>query len=914
MALCLWLLWLARGSCVVPAGQLLMRGRSGALHFAPGSLSKARLPEMGDTDYQRLLLPTNGEAGCASAITVPPYFPPYKNFALLLERGECSYQQKAIAAQRAGAASVLIANTVRGVYGDRGHALVSDVNCEAGMAWLDASRVLSPPYLPAMRERMPAECTGDARCASGQCLLTNVTRPGQVQTCCAWDLWQNIGRGSETPGPASAAGSAAGSADSYNEDVTIPIGFLRMADTERLLRAPELQRYTLDIVLCARDTSWSWASFFCWGMAVVTVAYASARAAREERSQWYKQGPALSDYRESVDDLSVGSVPSIRPLQSRRKGHGKGKGRDKGRGHADRSVIEDETAGLLSGGRGRGIGAAGGDGDGDGTFGGYGTSPCKGDRSTYGIESRLSSTDGDEHSLASSASEYYLRVKGKFVHSAVQEGEGDSPLDAEEFTPRLVVLGVLGMSCSLLLFYFINVYWILTSVFLCVSTLAIHVLFLEGPVLLLLCHAQDKCSSCVARLRCCCCSDRGSDIGSDRFSDQHAEEQFDAEESVKGLAETDALLVGGGYQKEPHGGSNRAIGHKRHGEEQRAPPSSWQVLSSLIRKMCTLAHLANCVCFCCAASLPLLWLFNRHSPYAWVLQDVFAMCLVTMFLGQMKLGNLAALTTLLGLAFCYDVFFVFVEPMLFGGESVMASVAQQHAAVSPPAHPEQADGNYCDKYPRETVCHPDQIPMMLVVPALFTWDVYDAQMLGLGDLLLPGLLVVWTARYDMRRYGSLSSEQAGAGYFPLAVFCYAAGMCLATTAVQYFAVGQPALLYLVPCTLLPILFRASSEGSLGALWKELPPMRTVAQSVNEDKLEEYRQREAVTCTTAAWPPDVEQERRVVSLDAARTAVAPLPRPTGGQSKHSLYKSVFKGLGKDVQVEAQAEAEAQARDV
>ena len=185
--------------------------------------------------------------------------------------------------------------------------------------------------------------------------------------------------------------------------------------------------------------------------------------------------------------------------------------------------------------------------------------------------------------------------------------------------------------------------------------------------------------------------------------------------------------------------------------------------------------------------------------------------------------------------------------------------------------------------------------MMLVAPPIFTWNTYDEHILGLGDLMLPGLLVVWAARLDMRTYDSLSSEPSGRGYYPQALTCYAVGLCLANTAVQYFDVGQPALLYIVPCILVPILWRAYSDGTLGTLWKDLPPMRTVALTVDEAKLEEYRLRDGLTRATAAWPPDAEQERRIVSLDASKTAVAALPRPRGGQSKRSLYKSVFEEL-------------------
>ena len=81
---------------VLPSGQLLLRNRQRevTLHFAPGSLSKAQLPEMEDAEYQRLLLPTNGETGCGSVIAVPAYSPPPLAFSVLLGRGGCSYHQK----------------------------------------------------------------------------------------------------------------------------------------------------------------------------------------------------------------------------------------------------------------------------------------------------------------------------------------------------------------------------------------------------------------------------------------------------------------------------------------------------------------------------------------------------------------------------------------------------------------------------------------------------------------------------------------------------------------------------------------------------------------------------------------------------------------------------------------------------
>ncbi len=233
LRLLLLLLCVLRGESVIPFGQLQLRYHTWTLPFSPALGSEAKLPRVEDAEYQRLILPRHGEIGCESTISLSNSLPNSAKFVILLERGECAYYRKALIAQRAGASGVLIANTVRGVYGTRGHALISDVNCEAGSGWLPKARVLNPAYLPAMRDRMPAECTEDKRCMSHQCLLTNITNPstGDIKTCCAWDLWDEINLKSE----------------GVSESIKIPVGFLRMEDTERLLRVPSLPNGLLDV-------------------------------------------------------------------------------------------------------------------------------------------------------------------------------------------------------------------------------------------------------------------------------------------------------------------------------------------------------------------------------------------------------------------------------------------------------------------------------------------------------------------------------------------------------------------------------------------------------------------------------------------------------------------------------------------
>jgi hypothetical protein len=72
--------------------------------------------------------------------------------------------------------------------------------------------------------------------------------------------------------------------------------------------------------------------------------------------------------------------------------------------------------------------------------------------------------------------------------------------------------------------------------------------------------------------------------------------------------------------------------------------------------------------------LSLTWFFFQESSWVWILQDFLGMSVCIMFLMTVRLPNLQAASTLLGLAFFYDVFFVFISPYFFSS-SVMVTVA-----------------------------------------------------------------------------------------------------------------------------------------------------------------------------------------------------------------------------------------------
>jgi len=201
------------------------------------------------------------------------------------------------------------------------------------------------------------------------------------------------------------------------------------------------------------------------------------------------------------------------------------------------------------------------------------------------------------------------------------------------------------------------------------------------------------------------------------------------------------------------------------------------------------------------------WFHVRDTAgYAWALQDLFGCALCVLFLSVIRLPNIKVATALLGMAFCYDIFFVFISPLVFGS-SVMVQVATGGEA--------EADPTYCEKYPDDSKCSSgEQLPMLLLLPRINDFHGGEA-MLGLGDIVLPGLLLAFACRYDTGRRLTLRDG----GYFPLMVFGYALGLMMADAAVYVMDMGQPALLYLVPCTLGVFCWKARKAGELRAMWE-----------------------------------------------------------------------------------------------
>ncbi|XP_032481002.1 signal peptide peptidase-like 2B isoform X4 [Phocoena sinus] len=233
---------------------------------------------------------------------------------------------------------------------------------------------------------------------------------------------------------------------------------------------------------------------------------------------------------------------------------------------------------------------------------------------------------------------------------------------------------------------------------------------------------------------------------------------------------------------------------------------------------------------CVAVSV--VWgVFRNEDQWAWILQDALgiAFCLYTLKTirlptfkglrisgvvsrrggsvcdcwprkhlgGRAEQGRLLAgeaCTLLLLVLFIYDVFFVFITPFLTkSGNSIMVEVATG---------------------PSDSATH-EKLPMVLKVPRLNASPLAlcdrPFSLLGFGDILVPGLLVAYCHRFDIQ-------VQSSRVYFVACTIAYGIGLLVTFMALALMQRGQPALLYLVPCTLVTSCALALWRRELGMFW------------------------------------------------------------------------------------------------
>ncbi|XP_067246799.1 signal peptide peptidase-like 2A [Chanodichthys erythropterus] len=211
-------------------------------------------------------------------------------------------------------------------------------------------------------------------------------------------------------------------------------------------------------------------------------------------------------------------------------------------------------------------------------------------------------------------------------------------------------------------------------------------------------------------------------------------------------------------------------------------------------------------------TLSVIWgVYRNDDRWIWILQDLLGIAFCLNFLKTISLSNFKICVILLSLLLLYDVFFVFITPFLTpNGESIMVQVA-----LGPGAGGGKGGGKGV-VVPADPTSSYEKLPVVMRIPQFSAVAqnlcMMQFSILGYGDIIIPGLLVAYCHRFDVWTGNSRRT------YFISCAVAYAAGLVVTFAVMLVSKMGQPALLYLVPCTLLTSSILASVRKEFKEFW------------------------------------------------------------------------------------------------
>ncbi|KAL3998766.1 Signal peptide peptidase family protein [Acanthocheilonema viteae] len=214
-----------------------------------------------------------------------------------------------------------------------------------------------------------------------------------------------------------------------------------------------------------------------------------------------------------------------------------------------------------------------------------------------------------------------------------------------------------------------------------------------------------------------------------------------------------------------------------------------------------------------AASFCITWFVFRRHPYAFLLLDFINIAVCIHILKGIRFPNLMWLTVLLVCMFVYDIFMVFITPFLTkSGCSVMIEVASGTDCS-------KANGGYLIAPINTDI--PEKFPMLFQVPRLSDPMIscidleiekgFHPVILGLGDIIIPGYLICFCFTVDF-----VVSTRHLYGF--ISIIGYGIGLIVTFIALTLMETAQPALIYLIPFTLGPIIILALIRKEFKLLW------------------------------------------------------------------------------------------------
>merc|ERR1712203_409195 len=182
------------------------------------------------------------------------------------------------------------------------------------------------------------------------------------------------------------------------------------------------------------------------------------------------------------------------------------------------------------------------------------------------------------------------------------------------------------------------------------------------------------------------------------------------------------------------------------------------------------------LCLGLCSTVGVWYIMKKH----WLANDLMGMAFAINGVELLHLNNVVTGCILLGGLFFYDIFWVF-------GTDVMVTVAKSFEA-----------------------------PIKLVFPQDLVEQGFGATnmaMLGLGDIVIPGIFIALLLRYDQ------SLKRNSNFYFYVTFIAYFLGLLTTIGVMHFYKHAQPALLYLVPACLGTPLFFALVRGDIKSMFQ-----------------------------------------------------------------------------------------------
>lgn len=203
-----------------------------------------------------------------------------------------------------------------------------------------------------------------------------------------------------------------------------------------------------------------------------------------------------------------------------------------------------------------------------------------------------------------------------------------------------------------------------------------------------------------------------------------------------------------------------------------------------------------------------------YTTKAWMPNNILACSLALSAIDLLAIPDFQSAAVLLSGLFVYDIFWVFGSTSIFGS-NVMVSVAKQFEG-----------------------------PIKLVFPRFVDAGPKDCSMLGLGDIVIPGLFIALMLRFDVRAASITAPMPTKLPYFAGGIVSYAAGLFATNIALIVFKAAQPALLYLVPANLLTAIGMAATRKELSQL------ISYTEEDKKDEKLDKAGDKSKVADTTS----------------------------------------------------------------